>query len=99
MSEMDVLEVMKTRRSVRKYKPDQVDEEKLRTVLEAARWAPSWANTQCWEFIVVKDPDTKEKLAETLTPKNPATEAVKAAPIVVPPVPSWGFRVSSWGNR
>ena len=80
---MDMLEAIKTRRSIRKYKPDEIEEEKLQAVLEAARWAPSWANTQCWEFIVVKNPDTKEKLAETLTPRNPATEAVKTAPIVV----------------
>ena len=80
---MDVLEAIKTRRSVRKYKPDQVDEGKLRTVLEATRWAPSWANTQCWEFIVVKNPETKGKLAETLLPRNPSTEAVKTAPIVI----------------
>ena len=80
---MDVLEAIKTRRSIRKYKSDLVEEEKLRTVLEAARFAPSWANTQCWEFIVVKDPDVKKELAETLMPGNPATEAVKAAPVVI----------------
>ena len=80
---MDVIEAITTRRSIRKYKPDPVDEEKLEIVLEAARWAPSWANTQCWEFIVVKDPETKEKLAGTLLLGNPATEAMKIAPIVI----------------
>ena len=80
---MDVLEAIKTRRSVRKYKPDPVEDEKLQEVLEAARWAPSWANTQCWEFIVVKDPEVKKELAEVLTPGNPATEAVKVAPVVI----------------
>jgi nitroreductase len=81
---MDVLEAIKTRRSIRKYRPDPVEEEKLRIVLEAARWAPSWTNTQCWEFIVVKNPETKRRLAETLLmERNPATEAVKTAPIVI----------------
>lgn len=81
---MDVLEAIKTRRSIRKYKSDPVDEEKLRTVLEAARWAPSWANTQCWGFIVIKNPETKRKLAETLLiERNPATEAVKTAPVLI----------------
>ena len=80
---MEVFEAIRTRRSIRKYKPDPIDEEKLRTVLEAARWAPSWANTQCWEFIIVKDLEIKKKLAEALTPGNPATEAVKAAPVVI----------------
>ncbi len=80
---MDVLEAIKTRRSIRKYKSDPIEEEKLQMVLEAARFAPSWANTQCWEFIIVKNPETKKKLAETLTSNNPATEAVKAAPVVI----------------
>ncbi|MEM3703863.1 MAG: nitroreductase family protein [Candidatus Bathyarchaeia archaeon] len=80
---MDVIEAIKTRRSIRKFKPSSVEEEKLQTVLEAARWAPSWANTQCWEFIVVRDPETKKKLAATLTSWNPAVDAVKNAPIVI----------------
>jgi len=80
---MDVIEAIKTRRSIRKYKPDLVEEEKLQAVLEAARWAPSWANTQCWEFIVVKNPETKRKLAETLTSWNRAFNAVKNAPVVI----------------
>ena len=81
---MEVLEAIKTRRSIRKYKPVPLNDERLQTVLEAARWAPSWTNTQCWEFIVVKNTETKKKLAETLLmERNPATEAVKNAPIVI----------------
>ncbi|MCS7113856.1 MAG: nitroreductase family protein [Nitrososphaerota archaeon] len=80
---MDVIEAIKSRRSIRKFKPDPVEKEKLEAVLEAARWAPSWANTQCWEFIIVKDSETKRRLAETLTPWNPAVDAVKKAPIVI----------------
>ncbi|MEM1981802.1 MAG: nitroreductase family protein [Candidatus Hadarchaeales archaeon] len=80
---MDVLKAIKERRSIRKYLPKEVEEEKLRELLEAARWAPSWANTQCWEFIVVKEPSTKEKLSETLPPGNPAREAVRTAPVVL----------------
>lgn len=74
---MDVIEAIKTSRSIRKYKPDPVEEEKLQAVLEAARWNTSWANTQCWEFIVVKNPETKKRLAETLTSWNRAFDAVK----------------------
>ncbi|MCX8177846.1 MAG: nitroreductase family protein [Candidatus Bathyarchaeota archaeon] len=80
---MDVIEAIKTRRSIRKFKCDPVEEDKLLAVLEAARWAPSWANTQCWEFIIVKNNETKRKLAETLTPWNPARDAVQNAPIVI----------------
>lgn len=80
---MDVMQAIKERRSVRHYKPDPVKHEDLQAVLEAARLAPSWANTQCWKFVVVRDPDTKLKLAGALSPGNPATAAITEAPIVI----------------
>jgi len=60
---MKVLEVIKKRRSVRKYKKDPIPEEALLRVLEAARLAPSGKNFQPWKFIIVKDKSLKEKLA------------------------------------
>jgi len=80
---MDTLEAIKTRRSIRQYKDTPVTDEQLNTVLEAIQWAPSWANTQVWEIVVVKDPAIKEKLAGTLSPGNPSTDAVKKAPLVL----------------
>lgn len=80
---MSIMDIIKTRRSIRSFKSDPVEDEKLLIILEAARWAPSWANTQCWEFVVVKSAEIKEKLAGTLTPNNPATNAVKSAPVVI----------------
>ena len=80
---MDVMQAIKERRSVRKYRPDAIPEEVLKTVLEAARWAPSWANTQCARYVIVEDSDTKAKLVEALSRGNPATEAVRSAPVVV----------------
>jgi nitroreductase len=80
---MEVLEAIKTRRSVRKYKPDPVDGATLEKVLEAAHWAPSWANTQCWRFVVVQDRELKGKVAATLTPKNGAIPAIESAPLVI----------------
>ena len=80
---MEVLEAIKTRRSIRKYKATPVDDKTLEQVLEAARWGPSWANTQCWRFVTVQDQKVKEQLADTLSPNNPATEAVKNAPLVI----------------
>ena len=61
---MNVLEVIKKRRSVRKYKKDPIPEEALSRVLEAARLAPSGKNFQPWKFIIVKDKSLKEKLAQ-----------------------------------
>ena len=80
---MDVFEAIRERRSIRKYKPDPISEEQLNTVLEAARWAPSWANTQCWNLVVVRDPQLKERLANALSPTNPTIAAVKEAPILI----------------
>jgi nitroreductase len=80
---MDAIEAIKTRRSIRKYEDTPVTDEQLNTVLEAVQWSPSWANTQCWEIIVVKDAAVKEKLAATLSPGNPSTDAIKNAPIVI----------------
>ena len=80
---MELMEVIKGRRSIRKYKSNPVEDWKLKEIFEAARWAPSWANTQCWEFIVVKDSEKKKKLSETLVKGNPAKNAVATAPIVL----------------
>ena len=80
---MDVMEAIKERRSVRKYKPDPVPEQALRTVLEAVQWTPSWANTQCWEIIIVSDPNVKSELATTLPKGNPAISSMTEAPMVI----------------
>ncbi len=61
----DLLEIIQGRRSVRNYQDKAVPEDTLNTVLEALRWSPSWANTQCWEVVVVKDQETKQKLQAT----------------------------------
>jgi len=61
---MSVLDIIRTRRSVRKYKDDPVPEEVLARVLEAVRLAPSAKNLQPWKFIVVRDRATKRKLAK-----------------------------------
>jgi len=80
---MDLMDAIKGRRSIRKYKSDPVSEETLHTLMEAVRWAPSWANTQCWEIIVVKDPKVKSDLATTLPKGNPALSSITEAPLVI----------------
>lgn len=80
---MDLMEAIKGRRSIRRYKPDPVSGEALGAILEAVRYSPSWANTQCWELIVVSDSNTKSKLIETLTSNNPARPAMAEAPMVI----------------
>ncbi|MDI6839864.1 MAG: nitroreductase family protein [bacterium] len=79
----DVMQAIKKRRSIRKYKPDDIADNLLNELLEAARWAPSWANTQCWEFIVVRDKSVKERLVTTLSERNPARPGIVEAPVVL----------------
>jgi nitroreductase len=59
---MDVGTAIRTRRSVRRYKRKEIPDGTLRDILEAARLAPSAANRQAWEMIVVKDPGLKAEL-------------------------------------
>ncbi len=50
---MDVLTAVRKRRSIRKFKPDTVPESVIREILDAARWSPSWGNTQSWRIHIV----------------------------------------------
>jgi nitroreductase len=61
---VEFMELVRRRRSIRKYRPDPIPQTKVDQILEAARLAPSWANGQCWTFIVVTDPKVKQALAE-----------------------------------
>jgi nitroreductase len=71
------------RRSVRKFNDHYVTDEEIRTLVEAARWAPSWANTQVWEFIVVRDRDLIEQVTGTYVDKNPATKGSLGASALI----------------
>ncbi len=61
---MDVFAAISQRVSVRAYKEKDVEEDKLKKILEAARLSPSAGNRQEWKFIVVKNKETKKKLAK-----------------------------------
>jgi nitroreductase len=61
---MGFIDLVKQRRSIRKYKSNSIPDEKIHKVLEAARLAPSWGNKYCSRFIVVKDVEIRRKLAE-----------------------------------
>ena len=88
---MDLFDAIMARRSIRRFTDAPVDDKQVEVILEAGRWAPSWKNTQCWRFIVVRDTVIKAKLADTLIGpvrdgvqgKNGAAEAVRQAPVVI----------------
>ena len=59
-----VLELIEKRFSVRKFKDKKVEDEKIKSILNAGRLAPSWMNSQPWHFIVVDNQDKKDLLKE-----------------------------------
>ena len=61
---MDVLEAIKTRRSIRKYKSKPVEWDKVSEILNAGKLAPSAGNLQNWMFITVQEEATRKKIAE-----------------------------------
>jgi len=62
---MEVFECIRTRRSIRKYKNKPVEWDKIVNILEAGRFAPSAGNLQNLKLIVIKDEETRKKVAET----------------------------------
>jgi len=78
-----LMKVIKERRSIRNFTKDEVSQESLDIILEAVKWTPSWTNCQCWEVVVVKDQDVKEKLQKAMARGNPATKAIVEAPVVL----------------
>jgi nitroreductase len=61
--EMDMLEMIKTRRSIRKFTGEHLPEETVDSIIEAGMWAPSGLNNQPWRFAVVRDAALKERIA------------------------------------
>jgi nitroreductase len=78
-----LMDLIKSRRSVRNFEDKELPENFLLTVLESVQWSQSWANTQCWEIVVVKDPSQKEKLQGAVPKANPAHKSVMEAPVVL----------------
>jgi len=65
----DILDLIVSRQSDRKYSDKPVEKEILDRIIEAGRMAPSACNAQPWKFIVVTDPDLISKLAEAASAK------------------------------
>lgn len=72
---MNVLDAVKGRRSIRKYSPKTVEEEKINRILEAGRLAPSARNNQPWKFILVDNKEIIEKLYHAAQGQKQVLEA------------------------
>jgi len=76
---LDVFEVIKLRRSIRAFTEEEVSDEEIGRLLDAARWAPSAGNIQPWDFVVVKKPEVKRRLAEAALDQA----FIEEAPVVI----------------
>ena len=106
MNSMDaynsLLDLVKKRRTNRRFKPDPVPDEYIKKIVEVARWAPSGFHTQSWEVVVVRKKNIKDKIVAVLEEfgppiKNPAQETsggdFRDAPVFIILFCDWRARV------
>jgi nitroreductase len=90
---MEVFEAIRKRRSIRKYKPEPVSEDKLKRIFEAARLAPSGGNRQPWQFVVVRNPERKKAVGRAANNQIFITDADTIIVVLGDPeVSSHGFK-------
>lgn len=85
MTELDFFEAVKNRRSIRRYTKEKVSDDLIAKILESGRWAPSADNSQPWYFIVLRDKEVRERVAETATWGEFLADAPIGIAVVVDP--------------
>jgi len=86
MDYSSLLELVKKRRSIRNFKPEPIPDEYADKIIEVARWAPSGANSQPWEFIIVKKQELRSKIAELIKSRQaspPQRLGIEDAPVYI----------------
>lgn len=76
---MNLIDLIISRRSIRKFKSDPISENILTEIIKTAMFAPSARNTQCWEFLIIDD----RKLLDELAVIHPYAKMLKYAPVAV----------------
>jgi len=76
---MEAIDAILGRRSIRKYKPDPIQEDTLQRLLRAAMAAPSAGNEQPWQFIVIRNREALDKIPSV----HPHSQMVKQAPLTI----------------
>ncbi len=74
-----LLNEIRKRRTVRAFRSEPVEEDKIEAVLEAGRWAPSGKNTQPWRFVVVRSEEKRKQLGELV----PQRDMIATAPVTI----------------
>jgi len=76
---MQIIDFIKSRRSVHKYKKKKVSTDDLYYVLEAGRWAPSSGNIQNWRYVIVEDEDAIKEISKA----SLGQDWIKTAPVLI----------------
>ena len=92
---MELSEAIRGRHCIRRFRPDEVEEEKVEGILEAAKEAPSAGNLQARDFIVVRDSKKRRELAEAALSQNSVSEA----PLVIVVCANPGKSAAKYGSR
>jgi nitroreductase len=85
---VDVIEALRTARTIRHIEPRDVPDDLINSIIEAATWAPSPGNSQGWDFVVVRDTATKATLRDEIAP---ALREIRA--VVVPEPDAAGLKM------
>ena len=96
---MELAQIIDTRRSIRKFQNKPVEREKINHCLEAARMAPSACNAQPWHFIVIDDPERKERFCkEVFGGVYAMSQWASQAPVLIAAVSDKGNFISRLGG-
>lgn len=76
-----VFDTIKKRRTIHRFEDKPVDEEKIKKILNAGRWAPSWTNSQPWKFAIIRDQETKDEISEVVA--TVFNKAIREAPVSI----------------
>lgn len=79
---MNVNECIRTRRSIRKFKPEPVDHKLLEDIISAASYSPSWKNSQITRYIAIEDPAVLEEIVSSFTPSF-NSNIIKQLPMLI----------------
>ena len=74
---MNTVDCIKSRRSIRRFKPDSVKHSLIEEIVTAASFSPSWKNTQITRYIAIEDPSLLGKIADDFTPVLIAVTYIK----------------------
>lgn len=79
---MNAINCIKTRRSIRRYKPDSIDHSIIDSIIDAASYSPSWKNTQITRYIAIEDSSILGKITDEFTNEHNAN-IIRQAPMLL----------------